>query len=111
MTYTPTEVELTPATPFSASATAFSPVKNEPITPKVASFTTHGEPGTYSATVNYGDGSGTQPATVNLSGGHGTVTGPTHTYTATGTYTVTVVISTTAGTTKKVSEKVTATGP
>jgi len=111
VSYTPTEVELTPATPFSASATAFSPVENEPITPKVASFTTHGEPGTYSATVNYGDGSGTQPATVNLSGSSGKVTGPTHTYTATGTYTVTVVISTTAGTTKKVSEKVTTTGP
>jgi hypothetical protein len=111
VSYTPTEVELTPATAFSASATAFSPVENEPITPKVASFTTHGEPGTYSATVNYGDGSGAQPATVNLSGGHGTVTGPTHTYTATSTYTVTVVISTTAGTTKKVSEKVTTTGP
>lgn len=107
--YTPTQVELTAATPFSASATAFSPVVNVPITPKVASFTTHSEPGTYSATVNYGDGSGTQPATVGLSGGHGTVTGPTHTYTATGTYTVTVVISTTAGTTKKVSEKVTVT--
>lgn len=85
-------------------------MENVPITPKVASFTTHGEPGTYSATVNYGDGSGTLAATVNLSGGHGTVTGPTHTYTATGTYTVTVVISTTAGTTKRVSEQVTVTG-
>jgi PKD domain len=111
VTYTPTEVELTTATPFTASATAFSPVQNEPITPKVASFTTHGESGTYSATVNYGDGSGVQPATVHLSGGHGRVTGPTHTYTATGTYTVTVVISTTAGTTKKVSEQVTVTSP
>jgi fibronectin-binding autotransporter adhesin len=111
VTSSTTEVELTAAVPFTASATAFSPVENEPITPKVASFTTHGEPGTYTATVNYGDGSGTQPATVNLSGGHGTVTGTTHTYTATGTYTVTVVISTTAGTTKKVSEKVTVTGP
>jgi hypothetical protein len=104
-------VQLAAATPFASSATSFSPKENESITPQVASFTTNGEPGTYSATVNYGDGSGVQTATVNMSGGSGTVTGPAHTYTTPGPYTVTVVISTTAGTTETVSESVSATGP
>jgi hypothetical protein len=108
---TTTAVALTPATPFSPSPTSFTPAEGEPITPQVATFDTNGEPGTYSATVNYGDGSGTQAATVNLSGTSGTVTGPTHAYTAPGTYTVTTTISTTAGTTITVTESVTVTGP
>ncbi|MGB7051587.1 MAG: hypothetical protein WBG41_08465 [Acidimicrobiales bacterium] len=106
------EVNVTPATPFSASPTSFSAAENEQVTtPQVASFTTNGEPGTYSATVNYEDGGPTEPATVNLSGDSGTVTGPTYTYIAPGSYTVTVVISTTAGTTISVSESITVTGP
>lgn len=96
---------------FSSSATSFSPKGNESITPQVASFSTNGEPGTYSATVNCGDGSGVKTATVNMSGGSGTVTGPAHTYTTLRPYTVTVVISTTAGTTETVSESVSVTGP
>ncbi len=105
-------VEVTPGTPFSASATSYAAAENEVVTtPQVASITTNAEPGTYSATVNYGDGSPTQPATVNPSGGSATVTGPTHTYTAPGSYTVAVTISTTAGTTVSMSESIIVTGP
>ncbi len=112
VTSTSTTVSVAAGTPFSASPTAFSAAENEPVTtPQVASYTTNGEPGTYSATVNYGDGTGTLPATVHPSGGGGTVSGPTHTFTAPGTYTVTTTISTTAGTTIPVSESVTVTGP
>ena len=107
-----TTVEVTSATPFSASPTSFSAAENEQVTtPEVATFDTNGEPGTYSATVNYGDGTGTQTASVDLSGDSGTVTGPDHTYTAPGPYTVTTTISTTAGTTIPVSESITVTGP
>jgi PKD domain len=106
------QTNVTPGTPFSASMTAFSAAENEPATtPEVALFNTNGEPGTYSATVNYGDGSSTQAATVNLNGSSGTVAGPTHTYAAPGSYTVTVVVSTTAGTTETTSGSVTVTGP
>ncbi len=109
---TVTGAQVTPATPFNASPTSFSAAENEQATtPQVASFTTNGEPGTYSAIVNYGDGTGTEAATVNPSGDSGTVTGPTHTYTAPGSYTVMVVLSTTAGTTVPVSEAVIVTGP
>ncbi len=107
-----TTVEVTSATPFSASPTSFSAAENEQVTtPEVATFDTDGEPGTYSATVNYGDATGTQTASVDLSGDSGTVTGPDHTYTAPGHYTVTTTISTTSGTTISVSESVTVTGP
>jgi hypothetical protein len=105
-------VGISPATPFSATATSFSAAEGEAVTtPQVATFDTNSEPGTYSATVNYGDGTGTQVAMVNLSGTSGTVTGPTHTYVAPGTYPVTTVISTTAGTTITVSESISVTGP
>jgi hypothetical protein len=105
-------VEVTPGTPFNGAPTAFLAVPNQPVTnPQVASFDTNDEPGTYTATVDYGDGTGAQAATVNVSGTSGTVTGPTHTYAAAGTYTVTVVISTTAGTTQTVTESITAAGP
>lgn len=107
-----TSVQVTSATPFSASPTSFSAAEGEPVTsPQVATFDTNGEPGIYSATVDYGDGTGTQPATVNLSGDSGAVTGPTHTYTAPGPHTVTTTISTTAGTTISVTQSITVTGP
>ncbi|MBV8463682.1 MAG: hypothetical protein JO368_10335, partial [Acidimicrobiales bacterium] len=109
--YLPTTVQVTPGTPFSASSTAFSAAEGEAVTPQTASFNTNSEPGTYTATVDYGDGSGPHAGTVNLSGSSGTVSGPAHTYTAPGTYTVTTTISTTAGTTIPVSESVTVTGP
>lgn len=106
------EVEVTPGTPFSAFPTTFSAAEGEPVTtPQVAAFTTNGEPGTYSASVNYGDATGTQPATVTPSGVGGTVAGLTHTFIAPGTYTVTTTISSSAGTTIPVSKSVTVTGP
>jgi hypothetical protein len=111
VTYTATQVGLNSATPFNASRTVFSAAEGEPVTPEVASFNTNGEPGTYSATVDYGDGSGAQVAVVNLSGGGGTITGPTHTYPSAGSFPLTVVISTTAGTTQTLTGSVTVTGP
>ena len=112
VTYPANEVQLEIEQGFTSAVTPFSPAENESITPQVASIgDANDEPGTYTATVNYGDGSGVQPATVNITGTTGTVTGPAHTYTSPGTDTVTVVISNTSGTTETATDNVTVTGP
>jgi fibronectin-binding autotransporter adhesin len=112
VTYPTNEVQVQIEQGFTSSASSFSPAENESITPKVASIAhANDEPGTYSATVNYGDGTGVQPATVNITGATGTVTGPAHTYTEPGTYTVTTVISNTSGTTDTDTKSVKVTGP
>ncbi len=112
VSYPANEVQLKIEQGFTSSATSFAPKENQSITPQVASIgDANDEPGAYSATVNYGDGSGVQTATVNITGTTGTVTGPTHTYTTPGTYLVTVVISNTSGTTETDTQNVTVTGP
>jgi hypothetical protein len=108
------EVQLEAEPAFTSSSTTFTPKLNEATgSVQVASLgNTNNEPGTYSATVNYGDGSPTQAATVTPEAGNtAIVTGPSHTYTANGTYTVVVVISNTSGTIETVSQNVTIHGP
>jgi hypothetical protein len=112
VTYPTNEVQVQIEQGFTSTASSFSPAENESITPKVASIAhAKDEPGTYSATVNYGDGSGVEAATVKINGATGTVTGPAHTYTKPGTYTVTTVISNTSGTTDTDTKSVKVTGP
>jgi hypothetical protein len=112
VTYPANEVQIEIEQGFTASATSFSPKENESITPQLATLgDTNDEPGTYSATVNYGDGTGIQTATVTLTSPTGTVTGPAHAYTTPGTYTVTTVVSNTSGTTYTLTGSVTVTGP
>ncbi len=70
--------------------------------------------GTYSATVNWGDGKPTQAATVNVTGPSGTVTAPTHKYKAAGVFTVTTTVANTVGsavTSVTTTESITVTGP
>jgi fibronectin-binding autotransporter adhesin len=112
VSYPTDEVQLEIEQGFTSSATSFAPKENESITPQVASIgDANDEPGTYSATVNYGDGSGVHAATVNITGTTGTVTGPAHSFTSPGSHTVTVVISNTSGTTETVTDNVTVSGP
>jgi PKD domain len=112
VSYPADEVQLKIEQGFTSAATSFAPKEDESITPQVASIgDANDEPGAYSATVDYGDGSGPLAATVAITGTTGTVTGPAHTFTAPGTHTVTVVISNTSGTTETDTESVTVTGP
>jgi len=113
VTYPSGAVELTTEAPFTLSPTAFAPKENVATgTIQVASIgNANDDSGVYSATVNYGDGSGNQVATVNTTGATGTVDGPSHTYTAAGNYTVTTTVANTNGTTLTVVESVTVTGP
>ncbi|HXQ44824.1 MAG TPA: hypothetical protein VN816_09305, partial [Acidimicrobiales bacterium] len=113
VTYPSGSVLLTTEAPFTMSPTPFSAKENIPTGAiAVASIGSAGNgTGTYSATVNWGDGSPTQAATVSITGATGTVTGPSHTYTTPGTVTVTTVLANTDGTTLTVTESVTVTGP
>jgi hypothetical protein len=112
VTYPTSEVQVQIEQGFTSSFTSFSPAENESITPQIASIAhANDEPGAYSATVNYGDGSGVEAATVKITGATGTVTGPAHTFTKAGTYSVTVVVSNTSGTTDIDTKVVTVTGP
>ena len=67
--------------------------------------------GTYSAAVNWGDGSAVAPATVAISGTTGTVSGASHTYARAGTFTVTTLVANADGATDVVSKSVTVSGP
>ena len=72
-------------------------VENQSFTAAVATFIDTGgpenpnDPGDYSATINWGDGSEASAGTITLSGQTFTVSG-SHTYTGTGTFTITVDI-------------------
>jgi hypothetical protein len=113
VTYPTNEVEVTVANVFQTTPTAFKPPAGSAYGPvQVGSISSAG-PGTYSGTVNYGDGTGNQTATVNVTGTTGTVTAPSHTYATAGTYTVTMTVVNNNGgvlTAQTVSESVT-TGP
>ena len=113
VTYPSGAVQLQVEPAFTTTATPLAPKENIALTnPQVASIGSANDgTGTYSATVNYGDGSGVQTASVAVTGPNGTVTGPTHTYTTPGTYTVTATVSNTDGQTNTTSESVTVTGP
>jgi PKD repeat protein len=63
--------------------------------------------GTYSATVDWGDGTPVTAASVTPgSGNTETVTAPSHTYATAGTFTVTITVSNTDGTTIPVTEQI-----
>jgi hypothetical protein len=105
-------VKLTTEAPFTLSASPLSGKENVPtgtVTLATIGSASDGT-GIYSATVNWGDGSGTDPATVDVTGSTGTVTG-SHTYAMPGTYTVTTTLANTDGTTLTTAESVTVTGP
>jgi len=113
VTYPGSSVLLTVVGVFTTTPTPLAPKENIAlVTPQVASIAnaTAGT-GTYSATVNYGDGGGPVAATVAILGTTGMVTGPSHTYTAPGTYTVQTSVANTNGTTQVTSESVVVTGP
>jgi hypothetical protein len=100
VTYPLASVLLTTEAVFTTSPTAFAPKENVVITPQLAAIANaSASTGTYSATVNYGDGGGPVAATVNITGPTGTVTGPAQTYTKAGSYTVTTSVANTDGTT------------
>lgn len=98
---------------FDATAASFAPMENVPTGPVVAANITNAndDTGTYSATVDYGDGTATQAAAVNVSGSTGAVTAPSHTYATTGTFTMTTTVTNSDGFTQTVSEPITVTGP
>jgi uncharacterized repeat protein (TIGR01451 family) len=78
------------ATPVNVNAVATVPATNVP----VATFTDPGGPdvvGNYTATIDWGDGSGTTTGTITVNAGTFTVTG-THTWATPGTYNMTVTI-------------------
>ena len=105
-------VQLTTEPAFTLTPAPMSPKENVPTGTVVLGNIGSASDGTgiYSATVNWGDGSGTGPATVTITGSTGTVTG-SHTYTTPGVYTVTTTLANTDGTTLTTTESVTVTGP
>lgn len=108
VTYSSTAVTATVATPF--SLTGKNPTLNEHIPNKkitVASGTNGSQAGpTYTATINWGDGSAPSTGRVTVTGSTFSVTG-SHVYTAKGTYTATTTVSDQWGTTQTVTGKVT----
>ena len=117
VTYPSGTVELTAAQTYTLTPTSFSAEElHQTGAVQVAAINDANlGTGTYSATVNWGDGKPTQAATVNyVSGPSGTVTAPTHKYKAAGVFTVTTTVSNTVGTTVTyvvTTESVTVTGP
>ena len=105
-------VQLTTEPAFTLTPAPMSPKENVPTGTVVLGNIGSASDGTgiYSATVNWGDGSGTGPATVTITGSTGPVTG-SHTYTTPGVYTVTTTLANTDGTTLTTTESVTVTGP
>ncbi len=116
VTYPSGTVELTAEQTFTLTPTSLSPKEYHQTGPvQVASISSANlGTGTYSATVNWGDGKPTQAATVNVTGPSGTVTAPTHKYKTAGVFTVTVTVDNTVGsavTYVTTTENVTVTGP
>ncbi len=117
VTYPSGTVKLTAEQTFTLTPTSFSPEEyHQTGAVQVAAINNANlGTGTYSATVNWGDGKPTQAATVNyVSGPSGTVTAPTHKYKSAGVFTVTITVSNTVGaavTSVTTTESITVTGP
>jgi hypothetical protein len=117
VTYPSGTVQVTAEQTFTLTPTSFSPKEEYHQTGAVQVATINDAnlgTGTYSATVNWGDGKPTVAATVNVSGSSGTVTAPTHKYKAAGVFTVTITVANTVGSTVTyvtTTEPVTITGP
>jgi hypothetical protein len=108
VTYPSSAVELTTATPFTLKG-GKKLTADEDLSAKetVAAFTAGSQSGaTYTATINWGDGSSPTTGTVSS----GKVSG-SHVYTATGTYPVTVTLSDQFGTTETVTSSAVVTLP
>ena len=73
-------VNVTAAPGFITTASPLSPKENVATGPALVANITNAndDTGTYSGTVNWGDGSPVAPATVAITGTTGTVTGPPH---------------------------------
>ena len=106
-------VQLTTDQPFTLTPTPFSPESyHQTGSIQVASINNANlGTGTYSATVNWGDGKPTQSATVNVTGTSGTIVAPTHKYKTAGPFTVTVTLANTDGTIETTTDPITVTGP
>ena len=116
VTYPSGTVVLTAQQTYTLTPTSISPKEYHPTgSVQVAAISNANlGTGTYSATVNWGDGKPTQAATVATSGPSGTVTAPTHKYKSAGTFTLTVTVSNTVGaavTSVTTTELITVTGP
>lgn len=116
MTYPSGTVVLTAQQTYTLTPTSFSPKEGGQTGPVQVAAISNANlgTGTYSATVNWGDGKPTQAATVNITGTSGTVTAPTHKYKAAGVFTVTVTVANTVGsavTSVTTTENITVTGP
>jgi hypothetical protein len=113
VTYPSGSVLLTVVSPFTVTPTSFAPkeyIQTGSI--QVASIgSANLGTGTYSATVDWGDGKPVQAASVAVTGPTGTVTAPTHKYKTAGSFTVTVTVANTDGTTIVTTQNVTVTGP
>jgi hypothetical protein len=113
VTYPSGSVLLTVVNPFTVTPTSFAPkeyIQTGSI--QVASIgSANLGTGTYSATVDWGDGKPVQAASVAVTGPTGTVTAPTHKYKTAGSFTVTVTVANTDGTTIVTTQSVTVTGP
>jgi hypothetical protein len=109
VSYPSAAVQLTAEPTFTVTPVSFSATKGVATGPvEVATIgkATNGT-GTYSAKVNWGDGTPSVAATVDISGSSGTVEAPTHTYAKSGTDTVTITVANTAGTTISSKESIT----
>ena len=98
---------------FTTSAAPLSASENVATGPVVVAdlTNTNDDTGTYSGTVNWGDGSQPVTATVAINGTTGTASAPSHTFVKAGAFTVTTTVSNTDGTTDVVPEPVTVSGP
>ncbi len=113
VSYPSNTVVLTTKAPFTVSPTSFSPKENMATgSVQVASIASAADgTGTYSATVDWGDGSPLATGVVLVSGTTGTVTAPSHTYAVAGHFTETTTVANSDGTTLVVTQSVTVTGP
>ena len=116
VTYPSGTVQLTTQPTFTLTPTTFSAEEYHQTGPVQVATINNANlgTGTYSATVNWGDGKPTQAATVNVTGTSGTIVAPTHKYKTGGVFTVTTTLANTNGntvTTVTTTESVTVTGP
>jgi Domain of unknown function (DUF4214) len=81
---------------LSVTAGTIVATQNQPFTGTLASFTTTNTSATFTATINWGDGSNTTAGTVTGSNGNFSVTG-THTYTQAGSFTTTIQVNQNGG--------------
>ena len=97
--YSPTTVTLTAATPFILKGKAVTGVEDTPLKNVTVATVTNGSLAgtTYTATIDWGDGSPSTPGTV-VTTGTGAIVKGTHTYAAPGTFTVTTTVFGSTGT-------------